>query len=138
MGVLDDIVAGVREDLELRQADVSLERLKERCCTSTPRWTRCRCSAVPGVSVIAEVKRSSPSRGALATIADPAALAAEYEAGGAAVISVLTEQRRFRGSPRRPGPGPARRRHPGPAQGLHRHRATSCSRPGPPAPTSLC
>jgi indole-3-glycerol phosphate synthase len=48
--------------------------------------------------VIAEVKRSSPSKGALAAIADPAGLAADYEAGGAAVISVLTEQRRFGGT----------------------------------------
>ena len=48
--------------------------------------------------MIAEVKRSSPSKGALATIKDPAALAAEYEKGGAAVISVLTEERRFDGS----------------------------------------
>ncbi len=52
----------------------------------------------PGVSVIAEVKRSSPSKGALATITDPAALAADYQSGGAATISVLTEQRRFGGS----------------------------------------
>lgn len=51
-----------------------------------------------GVAVIAEVKRSSPSKGALAAITDPAALARDYEAGGAHIISVLTEQRRFDGS----------------------------------------
>jgi indole-3-glycerol phosphate synthase len=48
--------------------------------------------------VIAEVKRSSPAKGALATIDDPAALADAYEAGGACAISVLTEARRFGGS----------------------------------------
>jgi len=51
-----------------------------------------------GVKVIAEVKRSSPSKGALAIIADPAGLAVDYAAGGASVISVLTERRRFGGS----------------------------------------
>ena len=50
------------------------------------------------VKVIAEIKRSSPSRGALAAIADPAALARSYELGGASAISVLTEGRRFGGS----------------------------------------
>jgi indole-3-glycerol phosphate synthase len=98
MGVLDDIVAGVREDLELRQADVSLGRLKERCLHVDPALDPMPVFRGPGVAVIAEVKRASPSRGALATIGDPAALAVEYEAGGAAVISVLTEQRRFSGT----------------------------------------
>jgi indole-3-glycerol phosphate synthase len=50
------------------------------------------------MSVIAEVKRSSPSKGALASIGDPAGLAATYEEAGAQVVSVLTEQRRFGGS----------------------------------------
>ena len=50
------------------------------------------------VHVIAEVKRSSPSKGSLADIPDPAALASSYAAGGATAISCLTEQRRFGGS----------------------------------------
>ena len=50
------------------------------------------------MKVLAEVKRASPSRGTMAEIPDPAALAARYAAGGAAAISVLTEERRFRGS----------------------------------------
>jgi indole-3-glycerol phosphate synthase len=50
------------------------------------------------IKVIAEIKRSSPSRGSLAPITDPAALARRYELGGASAISVLTEGRRFGGS----------------------------------------
>ncbi|MFD0786098.1 indole-3-glycerol phosphate synthase TrpC, partial [Micromonospora azadirachtae] len=52
----------------------------------------------PGVAVIAEVTRSSPSKGQLAEIADPADLAGDYAAGGARAISVLTEGRWFGGS----------------------------------------
>jgi indole-3-glycerol phosphate synthase len=50
------------------------------------------------VKIIAEVKRASPSRGELAPISDPAALAVSYQTGGASAISVLTEGRRFNGS----------------------------------------
>jgi indole-3-glycerol phosphate synthase len=50
------------------------------------------------IKVIAEVKRSSPSKGELSAIGDPAALAEKYEEAGASVISVLTEERRFKGS----------------------------------------
>jgi indole-3-glycerol phosphate synthase len=98
MTVLDEILDGVRADLADRQKDVSLEELKQRAERAPA--PRDAFAALGGdkVSVIAEVKRSSPSKGALAAIADPAALAADYEAGGAHVISVLTEKRRFAGS----------------------------------------
>ena len=98
MGALDEIIAGVREDLALRQSVVPLDRLKERCQHVDPALNPMPALSGRGVAVIAEVKRSSPSRGTLAEIADPAALARDYEAGGAAAISVLTEERRFAGS----------------------------------------
>jgi indole-3-glycerol phosphate synthase len=96
--VLDEILDGVRADLAERQRQVSLDELKEMARRApSPRDAMAGLKA-EGVSVIAEVKRASPSRGQMAAIADPAALAGEYEAGGAKVISVLTEQRRFGGS----------------------------------------
>ena len=97
--VLDDIVAGVREDLAVREAATPLAELKERAARVQGALDCVqRLRVEDAVTVIAEVKRSSPSKGALATITDPAALAAEYEKGGATVISVLTEQRKFNGS----------------------------------------
>jgi indole-3-glycerol phosphate synthase len=99
VSVLDEIVVGVREDLELRQAQVPLSRLQERVERGPVAHDVLASLREPGgVKVIAEVKRSSPSKGALAVIADPAGLAADYAAGGASVISVLTERRRFGGS----------------------------------------
>ncbi|QCB93472.1 indole-3-glycerol phosphate synthase TrpC [Cellulomonas shaoxiangyii] len=99
MTVLDDIVTGVREDLAAREAATPLAELKERAARRESA-IQCvnRLKLDDAVTVIAEVKRSSPSRGTLATISDPAALAAEYAKGGATAISVLTEQRRFNGS----------------------------------------
>jgi indole-3-glycerol phosphate synthase len=98
MSVLDEIVAGAREDLAERQAETTLETLKEMAAAAAPPRDAIAALNAQGVQVIAEVKRSSPSKGALAAIADPAALARDYEAGGAKVISVLTERRRFGGS----------------------------------------
>ncbi len=98
MGALDDIIGGVREDLALRQAEVDLDRVKQHAQRVDSALDPMPIFRGPGVSVIAEVKRSSPSKGQFADIADPAALAVEYEAGGAAAISVLTEGRRFNGS----------------------------------------
>ena len=98
MSVLDEIIDGVRADLAERQARVSLDELKERAARARDAKDGVAALRGEGVTVICKVKRSSPSKGALAAIADPAALAADYEAGGAAAISVLTEQRRFGGS----------------------------------------
>ena len=96
--VLDDIVAGVREDVKAREARVPLDVVKKQAASSRAARDALAVLRAPGVGVIAEVKRRSPSKGALAEIGDPATLAAEYQAGGARVISVLTEQRRFGGS----------------------------------------
>ena len=98
MNVLDEIVAGVRQDVDARKASVPLDDLKSRAERQPPALEVVSVLSGEDVCVIAEVKRSSPSKGALAEISDPAALAADYEAGGAHVISVLTEERRFGGS----------------------------------------
>jgi indole-3-glycerol phosphate synthase len=98
VSVLDEILDGVRADLTARQLRVPLERLKEAVCRAASPPDVVAVLKGDDVAVIAEVKRASPSKGALAAIADPAALAMDYEAGGARVISVLTESRRFGGS----------------------------------------
>ena len=98
MSVLDDIVAGVREDLAERQRSVSPDHLGELAAERSPAQDPMPAFRHKGLSVIAEVKRKSPSKGHLAEISDPAALAQAYAAGGADAISVLTEPRRFHGS----------------------------------------
>ncbi|MSZ56999.1 MAG: indole-3-glycerol-phosphate synthase TrpC, partial [Actinobacteria bacterium] len=75
MTVLDDILAGVREDLAVRMAGVPIDELKERAAHVRPARDVYSVLKGDGVSVIAEVKRSSPSRGALAEILSPASLA---------------------------------------------------------------
>jgi indole-3-glycerol phosphate synthase len=96
--VLDEIVAGVREDLAAREAQTPLTDVIAAARNARPALDALAVLRAPGVGVIAEVKRRSPSKGALADISDPAALAGQYADGGARVISVLTEGRRFGGS----------------------------------------
>ncbi len=96
--VLDEIIAGVREDVAAREAALPLDAVREAAAAAHPARDAFAALKAPGVGVIAEVKRSSPSKGSLAQITDPASLAAQYESGGARVISVLTEQRRFGGT----------------------------------------
>ena len=96
MSVLDSIIEGVREDLAKRRG--SLAKLHEQMSQAAAPLDAHTVLKGDQVKVIAEVKRSSPSKGTLSAIADPAALAEQYESAGASVISVLTEERRFKGS----------------------------------------
>lgn len=96
MSVLDSIIEGVREDLVARRG--SMGALHERIDAQAPALDAHSFLSRNEMNVIAEVKRSSPSKGNLAPITDPAALAEKYQEAGAAAVSVLTEQRRFGGS----------------------------------------
>ncbi|WP_020498277.1 indole-3-glycerol phosphate synthase TrpC [Sciscionella marina] len=98
MSVLDSIIEGVRADLAEREAVLPFEELKKQAAQVPDAQDGVAALRQADVSVIAEVKRRSPSKGELASIADPASLAAGYADAGARVISVLTEQRRFGGS----------------------------------------
>jgi indole-3-glycerol phosphate synthase len=95
---LESILDGVRADLADRERRVSFDEIKDRASWAAPPRDAMAALREPGIGVIAEVKRRSPSRGELATIRDPAWLAGEYAAGGARLISVLTERHHFGGS----------------------------------------
>jgi indole-3-glycerol phosphate synthase len=99
LSLLADLTAGAVADATARADDRPIA-LVERDAGAQPPARDALAALSPngGVKIIAEVKRASPSRGALADIPDPALLAARYEEGGAAAISVLTEGRRFKGS----------------------------------------
>jgi indole-3-glycerol phosphate synthase len=98
MSVLAEIIVGVREDLARRQSAVPEADLRAALADVPPARDPMPAFRSAGISVIAEVKRRSPSKGDLADIPDPASLALAYAQGGAHAISVLTEERRFGGS----------------------------------------
>ena len=98
MTVLDSILDGVRADVAAREAVLDFAAVKAAAAAAPPALDAAAALLESSIGVIAEVKRASPSKGALADIADPAELAAAYQAGGARIISVLTEERRFHGS----------------------------------------
>ena len=96
MSVLDSIIEGVREDLAARR--LPLSQIHEEMENAAKPLDAYAFLSKSELNVIAEVKRSSPSKGALAPITDPAALAEQYQEAGASAVSVLTERRRFAGS----------------------------------------
>jgi indole-3-glycerol phosphate synthase len=98
--ILDDIIAEKREEVQQRQAQVSVEQLRERIADKP----RCRNfykavtkPSLRGVNVIAEVKKASPSAGLIRDQFDPVAIAKTYEQCGADAISVLTDEKYFQG-----------------------------------------
>jgi indole-3-glycerol phosphate synthase len=97
--MLADLTAGAVEDAEARAVDRPLAVVERDALAQAPaRDALAALAPSSRVKIIAEVKRASPSRGDLAEIPDPALQASLYEQGGASAISVLTEQRRFKGS----------------------------------------
>lgn len=99
MSLLADLTEGSVQDAQARQAERPLAEVERAALALTPaRDAVAALAPASRVKIIAEVKRASPSRGELAEIPDPAAQAEKYELGGASAISVLTEQRRFRGT----------------------------------------
>jgi indole-3-glycerol phosphate synthase len=98
--LLRTIVAATERILEVRREREPLAALERRGASASPRGTAFEAAlGDPGrVNVIAECKRRSPSRGVLAAFYDPVGIARQYETGGAAAISVLTEPTFFDGS----------------------------------------
>lgn len=97
--MLSDLTAGALADAAARREFVSSAEVEAAALAQSPALNALEFLApADHIKVIAEVKRASPSRGDLATIADPAALARTYAANGASTISVLTEGRKFKGT----------------------------------------
>ena len=92
---LNGIIEGVLEDVAKRSVPVSM--LREKLATAPQLRDAYAALNKEGMSLIAEVKRSSPSKGDLAEISDPISLAKSYQDGGADLVSVLTEERKFKG-----------------------------------------
>lgn len=97
--MLEQLLAGSLEDAAARRALKSYAALEAEALERPAALDALEALApADRIKVIAEVKRASPSRGDLADIPEPQTLAAQYESGGASVVSVLTEERKFKGS----------------------------------------
>ncbi|HEY4175710.1 MAG TPA: indole-3-glycerol phosphate synthase TrpC [Kofleriaceae bacterium] len=101
MSILDDILATKRTEVAAAKASRSFADVDTaaRAVTDTPRGLQRALTRQPGepVRVLAEIKRASPSAGAIRAGADPAVIAQQYASGGAAALSVLTDKQYFDG-----------------------------------------
>jgi len=96
--ILDDIVADKRIELVRDKAEVPLREIKARVAQRAAPLDFAEALRGEGVSIIAEVKKASPSKGLLCPDFNPVGLAKTFAEGGAAAISVLTEVKYFQGS----------------------------------------
>jgi indole-3-glycerol phosphate synthase len=96
--ILDQIVADKRREVAARRESVPLAELERRLpAAPAVRDFRAALERGPGLGIIAEVKKASPSAGVLCADFDPVAIARAYERGGADAISVLTDEPHFQG-----------------------------------------
>ncbi|HVG35977.1 MAG TPA: indole-3-glycerol phosphate synthase TrpC [Pyrinomonadaceae bacterium] len=102
MDFLTEIISLKRERLSQTKEQVATDELRARAldvrALAQPHAFSAAIKNRPGINIIAEIKRASPSKGLIREDVSPAWMAAQYEAGGATAISVLTEEDRFRGS----------------------------------------
>jgi indole-3-glycerol phosphate synthase len=96
--ILDEIIDWKRDEIARLMAAEPLGAVQAAAAGAPAPRDFCGTLRQPGVSLIAEIKRASPSKGLLHPNLDAVALAREYEAGGASAISVLTDERYFQGS----------------------------------------
>jgi indole-3-glycerol phosphate synthase len=98
VGMLSRIVEHKREEVGERRRRVPLAEARRRAADAAPARPFAAALRGPRIRLIAEVKRASPSAGMLRPHFEPAAIAAGYEAAGAAAVSVLTDARFFQGT----------------------------------------
>ncbi|MFQ6132864.1 MAG: indole-3-glycerol phosphate synthase TrpC [Armatimonadota bacterium] len=98
--ILDEIIAHKKEELAQKKRRQTADRLDEICSCMDPPRSLPRALRQPGVQIIAEMKRCSPSAGVIREHFEPKPIAASYQAGGAAAVSVLTDARYFGGDDR--------------------------------------
>jgi indole-3-glycerol phosphate synthase len=98
MGMIEELVQAARSGVERRRAEVPLEELERRLGDRPEQRPFGEALVRPGLSVIAEFKRRSPSAGEIREGVEPAEIATAYEEGGAAALSILTDAQHFGGS----------------------------------------
>jgi indole-3-glycerol phosphate synthase len=98
MGMIEELVEAARAGVERRRAEVPLEDLERRLGERPEQRPFGEALTRPGLSLVAEFKRRSPSAGAIRDGAEPPEIARAYEEGGAAALSVLTDEAHFGGA----------------------------------------